>query len=149
MTANRLKSIPTGLPRSVRIIKIPKNQIRFIRDLDLVGLNNLGNLKSMLVRNGAETECAQFLKNENSEILDLSRNHLQKVDSSMKLLPSLSQLHMHVNKIKVFPTDLPRSLQVLVLEQNKVRSIKRNSLTMGSNLNQPSITNRFQAKNRF
>lgn len=62
MTANRLKSIPTGLPRSVRIIKIPKNQIRFIRDLDLVGLNNLGNLKSMLVRNGAETECAQFLK---------------------------------------------------------------------------------------
>ena len=46
----------------------------------------------------------------------------------MKLLPSLSQLHMHVNSFKTFPTDLPRGLRVLVLEQNKIRGIKRNAL---------------------
>ena len=46
----------------------------------------------------------------------------------MKLLPNLSQLHMHVNNFKQFPSDLPPGLQVLVLEHNKIRGIRRNAL---------------------
>lgn len=50
LSENKLKFVPTGLPRSMRILKVPKNQLRFIRDLDFVGLNNLGQFKSQFGR---------------------------------------------------------------------------------------------------
>ena len=50
LSENKLKFIPTDLPRSVRILKVPKNQLRFIRDLDFLGLNNLGQFALSLFR---------------------------------------------------------------------------------------------------
>jgi len=65
---------------------------------------------------------------ENLEVLDLSYNHVQKVKMPVKNLGRLTQLNMHVNNFTDFPNQLPRALRVLILEQNKIRSIKRRSL---------------------
>ena len=65
---------------------------------------------------------------ENLEVLDLSYNHVQKVKMPVKNLGRLTQLNMHVNNFTDFPSQLPRALRVLILEQNKIRSIKRRSL---------------------
>ena len=46
----------------------------------------------------------------------------------VKNLGRLTQLNMHVNNFTDFPNQLPRALRVLILEQNKIRSIKRRSL---------------------
>ena len=70
---------------------------------------------------------------ENLEVLDLSYNHVQKVKMPMKNLGRLTQLNMHVNNFTDFPSQLPRALRVLILEQNKIRSIKRRSL--GTDMN--------------
>ena len=77
---------------------------------------------------------------ENLEVLDLSYNHVQKVKMPMKNLGRLTQLNMHVNNFTDFPSQLPRALRVLILEQNKIRSIKRRSL--GTDMN-------FQPKSCF
>ena len=70
---------------------------------------------------------------ENLEVLDLSYNHVQKVKMPVKNLGRLTQLNMHVNNFTDFPNRLPRALRVLILEQNKIRSIKRRSL--GTDIN--------------
>ena len=70
---------------------------------------------------------------ENLEVLDLSYNHVQKVKMPVKNLGRLTQLNMHVNNFTDFPNQLPRALRVLILEQNKIRSIKRRSL--GTDIN--------------
>ena len=51
----------------------------------------------------------------------------------VKNLGRLTQLNMHVNNFTDFPNQLPRALRVLILEQNKIRSIKRRSL--GTDIN--------------
>ena len=108
--------ISKGLPWSIRVVKVPFNKITNV-PLDV------------------------FENLENLEVLDLSYNHVQKVKMPMKNLGRLTQLNMHVNNFTDFPSQLPRALRVLILEQNKIRSIKRRSL--GTDMNFEPMSGQF------
>ncbi|KAI3466127.1 hypothetical protein Pfo_022790 [Paulownia fortunei] len=69
------------------------------------------------------------------QILDLSQNFLQSIPESIKDLTSLTELNLSDNNISSLPPDLgllEPNLQVLKLEGNPMRSIRRAILNRGT-----------------
>ena len=102
---NKLTSVPSGLANTLEYIDFRSNSIKYVGKLSLKGMSSLKELH--LGENNITNQglLAQVFKDtQNLEVLDLSKNLLNK-----------------------FPKNLPKSLQVLRLNKNRINFISFNA----------------------
>ena len=102
---NKLTSVPSGLAKTLEYIDFRSNSIKYVGKLSLKGMSSLKELH--LGENNITNQglLAQVFKDtQNLEVLDLSKNLLNK-----------------------FPKNLPKSLQVLRLNKNRIHFISFNA----------------------
>ncbi|XP_072308870.1 fibromodulin a [Eucyclogobius newberryi] len=95
---NNLSSVPSGLPRSLRDLRLNHNAIHKITAADFEGMDNL-------------------------TVLYLHENTISEMSSSLKDLVSLTLLDISGNKLSQIPEPLPAHLHQLYLESNAIHSV--------------------------
>ncbi|KAF7210678.1 extracellular matrix protein 2-like [Nothobranchius furzeri] len=101
LDSNHFCSLPQGLPRSLQMLKMNKNQINEVTEEPLRG-------------------CVRL------RVLDLSHNriHEQGIATGVwTFLKSLEDLNLSHNRLSSIPTNLPRGLLKLTLQHNAINHI--------------------------
>ncbi|XP_076832043.1 oligodendrocyte-myelin glycoprotein isoform X2 [Brachyhypopomus gauderio] len=107
---NRLRRLPSGLPRALWDIHASANRIRQLEKNDTAYHWNL-------------------------QYLDLSNNQLERVVFINNTLPSLQALNLSHNKFWTVPTNMPHNLEVVDLSHNFLLQILPGSLDRMRQLN--------------
>ncbi|XP_030641118.1 MAP kinase-activated protein kinase 2-like [Chanos chanos] len=102
---NRLTSVPEGLPRSLRDLRLNHNNISLIPADAFRGMDNLTTLL-------------------------LYRNAIQEVGKALQGLPLLNVLDLRGNRLRKVPDGLPERLSQLYLEFNLIEAVPDNFLSL-------------------
>ncbi|XP_041134278.1 podocan-like [Polyodon spathula] len=112
LSGNSLQTFPTGLPKSLQVLKLKDNELAVIPDGALSGMSKLREVY-------------------------LSSNKL-KVNSiyqgAWHELTSLSTLDLSSNQLSHIPSDLPESLEFLHLQSNLISSIEESAFESTPNI---------------
>ncbi|XP_028853354.1 fibromodulin a [Denticeps clupeoides] len=128
---NQLGSVPAGLPRSLRQLRLDNNRISAVPPDAFEGMSNLTVL---LLHNNAIQDVGGALAGLRSlTLLDVSSNQLQKVPESLPEM--LHQLYLESNAIQAIPGDFParfRQLQYIRISHNQLtdKSIPPNAFNV-------------------
>ncbi|XP_034036218.1 podocan [Thalassophryne amazonica] len=112
MSSNFLRVVPRNLPATLYRLHMKSNKLEKI---PAGAFDNLPNLRELYLQNN-------LLSNEGMD------------NETFSQLSSLEYLDLSNNNLSVVPTGLPRSLVLLHLEKNSIRSIPKDALTSVRNL---------------
>uniref|UniRef100_A0A668S9W9 LRRNT domain-containing protein n=1 Tax=Oreochromis aureus TaxID=47969 RepID=A0A668S9W9_OREAU len=108
LSNNNLSVVPKGLPRSLVLLHLEKNDIRSIPGDALTSARNL-----------------EYLLLHNNKLRSRSIH-----PAAFQGLKKLHTLHMHNNLLERVPRGLPRRAKTLMLLHNSISEIGRNDLTL-------------------
>ncbi|XP_043913668.1 podocan-like protein 1 [Protopterus annectens] len=112
ISGNFLTFIPNGLPTSLEVLRLQKNQINSLSPEDLL---NLSALKELY----------------------LTHNRLRGssiMPGSWQVIHSTQLLDMGSNELSYIPSDLPESLELLYLQDNKIGTVSAESFITTPNI---------------
>ncbi|XP_076846223.1 podocan [Brachyhypopomus gauderio] len=101
LSGNRLQTLPQGLPKSLRVLRVKDGQVGEVPHGALAGM---GKLRELQLSNN---------------LLKVSSFH----QGAWQELSSLTTLDLSGNLLSHVPADLPESLEFLHLQRNKISSI--------------------------
>ncbi|XP_030642566.1 podocan [Chanos chanos] len=112
MSSNFLRYVPNKLPKALNRLHLKNNKLEKI---PAGAFENLSNLRELYLQNN-------LLSNDGMD------------NETFSHLSSLEYLDLSSNNLSVVPRGLPRSLVLLHLEKNSIRSIPPEALTQARNL---------------
>ncbi|GAA6081135.1 podocan, partial [Tachysurus ichikawai] len=101
LSGNKLSTLPLGLPKSLRLLRVKNNQIAELPEGSLMGMSKLKEL---------------HLSNNQIKLGSIYQGAWQE-------LGSLTTLELSGNLLSHVPADLPESLEFLHLQNNRISSI--------------------------
>ncbi|XP_024023076.1 plant intracellular Ras-group-related LRR protein 6 isoform X2 [Morus notabilis] len=147
LSRNQFKEWPGSIFKSLPnlvCLKLDSNPLKQVLDLscnaaslpEQPAFSSLPHLQELYLRQMHLHEVpSDILSLQNLRILDLSRNSLQSIPVGFKNATSLTELDLSDNSISALPPELgflEPSLQVLRLDGNPLRSIRRTILDRGT-----------------
>ncbi|XP_052397287.1 podocan-like [Carassius gibelio] len=122
LSGNKLQTLPLGLPKSLRVLKVKDNQMDEVPEGALMGMSSLREL---------------YLTNNHLKLNSIYQGAWQE-------LSALTTLDLSGNMLSHIPSDLPESLEFLHLQNNRISSVSATAF-----LNTPNIKGIFLRFNRL
>ncbi|RXN00678.1 Podocan [Acipenser ruthenus] len=112
LSGNSLQTFPTGLPKSLQVLKLKDNELAVIPDGALSGMGKLREV---------------YLSSNKLKVNSIYQGAWQE-------LTSLSTLDLSSNQLSHIPSDLPESLEFLHLQSNFISSIAESAFESTPNI---------------
>ncbi|KAK6484421.1 podocan-like [Huso huso] len=112
LSGNSLQTFPTGLPKSLQVLKLKDNELAVIPDGALSGMGKLREV---------------YLSSNKLKVNSIYQGAWQE-------LTNLSTLDLSSNQLSHIPSDLPESLEFLHLQNNFISSIAESAFESTPNI---------------
>ncbi|CAK8675584.1 unnamed protein product [Clavelina lepadiformis] len=114
LSDNNLTTVPDNLPKKLKRLHLERNKIS---NLSAAAMKRLSKVEYLILHHNS-----------------IASSHIE--NNAFGYLKHLHTLHIFDNKLQEIPSNLPFSLQSLILLQNQIRSIAASSFSKTKNLKQ-------------